>query len=200
MIFMSDSALDPRAREVLDFWFGEPGSAEYGKARGVWFRKDPDFDAGIRCRFGPLHDDAAARLLDDWRRRADACLALIVVLDQFSRNMHRDTPAAFACDPYALELANHAVAAGFDLQLLPVQRMFVYLPFEHSERLDDQKRSVQLFDTLRDDAELAGSVPYAQKHYDVIERFGRFPHRNAILGRPSTAEELAYLAQPGAGF
>lgn len=197
---MTDDALDPRAQAVLDFWFGSPGDPGYGSARKAWFLKDDAFDAQIRSRFLALHAEAAARRLDGWRAAAPDCLALVIVLDQFSRNMFRGTPEAFACDSYALEVAEHAVAARLDAGVPPVHRMFFYLPFEHSESLAQQARSVELFDLLRGEPQLADSIPYAQKHYDVIARFGRFPHRNAILGRPSTPDELAYLSQPGAGF
>jgi len=192
--------MDPRAAEVLDFWFGAQNAPDYGKPRKAWFRKDEAFDAEIRLRFAATHAAADSGALDSWQHAAPSCLALIIVLDQFSRNMFRGTPRAFASDARALAVAQHAVARGFDRELSPVQRMFVYLPFEHSERLEDQKRSVELFDTLRGVPELTDSIPYAQRHYDVIARFGRFPHRNAILGRPSTAEELEYLKQPGTGF
>lgn len=197
---MIDDARDARAQAVLDFWFGSPGDPGYGSARKAWFVKDDAFDARIRSRFLALHEAAATRRLEGWRASAPDCLALVVVLDQFSRNMFRGTPEAFACDSYALELAEHAVGARLDAVVPPVHRMFFYLPFEHSESLAQQARSVELFDGLRDEPQLADSIPYAQKHYDVIARFGRFPHRNAILGRPSTPEELAYLSQPGAGF
>lgn len=197
---MTDTTLDPRAQAVLDFWFGPASDPDHCNARKAWFRKDDAFDAQLRARFLRTHEDACARRLDDWRDSAPGCLALIIVLDQFSRNMFRGTPRAFECDPYARELAAHAVAAKLDAAMPPVHRMFVYLPFEHSESLADQARSVELFDGLRGEPQLADSIPYAQKHYDVIARFGRFPHRNAILGRPSTPDELFYLSRPGAGF
>lgn len=197
---MTDHIIDPRAQAVLDFWFGAPADPDHRNARKAWFVKDDAFDALIRARFQGLHGEASARRLDRWRTSALGCLALVVVLDQFSRNMYRGTPAAFACDPYALELAEHAVDSGLDATVHPVHRMFFYLPFEHSESLAQQARSVALFERLRGEPQLADSIPYAQKHYDVIARFGRFPHRNAILGRPSTPDESIYLSQPGAGF
>lgn len=197
---MSDDTLDPGAQAVLDFWFGPPDDPDHRNARKLWFRKDDAFDAAIHARFAHTREAAGARRLDAWRESARGCLALVIVLDQFSRNMFRGSPRAFECDPYALELAEHAVAARFDAALHPVHRMFFYLPFEHSESLAQQARSVELFDSLHGEPQLADSIPYAQKHYDVIARFGRFPHRNAILGRPSTPEEIFYLSQPGAGF
>ena len=127
-------------------------------------------------------------------------IALLIVLDQFPRNMFRGTPRAFAADARALALARDAVGRGFDEVLLPVQRWFVYLPFEHAEDLAMQRESLRLFERLATDAAGAGTLTYAMRHYAVIERFGRFPHRNAILGRASTPEELAFLAQPGSSF
>ena len=187
-------------KEVLDFWFGPAGSGEYGRARAAWFSKDPDFDARILGRFLDLHERAAAGQCNAWRDGPDSSLALAVVLDQFPRNMFRGTPRAFATDGSALELARLAVSRGFDRGLLPVQRWFLYLPFEHSENLADQDRSVELFESLRGDPESASPIDYAHRHRDVILRFGRFPHRNAILGRSSTPEELEFLRQPGSSF
>ena len=186
--------------EILSFWFGLPGSAEHGRVRAAWFRKDPAFDEAVRQQFSALHQQAAAGSPEAWRANERACLAYIVLLDQMSRNMFRDTPRAFAFDPQALAMARHAVGTELDKRLMPVERMFVYLPFEHSENLADQVRSVELFDSLREAPELADTIPYARRHYDIIARFGRFPHRNRILGRASTAEELEYLSQPGARF
>ena len=171
---------------VLEFWFDEIGEAG-------WFASDPALDAMIRTRFADLHAQLATAPLD----RVDSaptCLAVIVVLDQFSRNMFRGTPRAFMTDPLALSLARHAVAAGFDQRLSRRQRLFIYLPYEHSEAPAVQARSLQLFQALADPLQL----DYAQQHHDIIARFGRFPHRNAILGRASTAEELQFLQQhPG---
>lgn len=200
---MIDDARDARAQAVLDFWFGSPGDPGYGSARKAWFVKDDAFDARIRSRFLALHEAAATRRLEGWRASAPDCLALVVVLDQFSRNMFRGTPEAFACDSYALELAEHAVGARLDAVVPPVHRMFFYLPFEHSESLLDQERSVALFAALRREMQheaFDSAHDYAVKHRVVIERFGRFPHRNAILGRESTSEEIEFLAQPGSSF
>ncbi len=188
------------ARDVLEFWFGSPGSTEYGQSRAIWFKKDPAFDEEVRRRFGAVHQAAAADQLDDWSGTSEGCLALVIVLDQFSRNMYRDTPQAFAFDRKALVLAEQAVNAGFDQSMLPVQRMFFYLPFEHSEDLAQQRRSLALFEGLSGSSEMADVIGYAKRHYEVIGRFGRFPHRNRILGRVSTPEELEYLSRPGSGF
>jgi uncharacterized protein (DUF924 family) len=188
------------AADVLDFWFGASWSEAYGKAREEWFRKSEGFDAEIRSRFASLYAAAARGDREVWRATPRSALALVVVLDQFSRNMYRGSPAAFASDARALAVAREIVARGFDAELLPVQRWFVYLPFEHAEDLDAQRESVRLFATLGPDGQQAEVQDYAQRHCDVIARFGRFPHRNAILGRTSTPEELAFLAQPGSSF
>jgi len=179
------------ADEVLRFWFGD--GAERGKAHKRWFEKNSTFDAQVRERFLPLYEKLAGN--DDWLSQADDCLARIVVLDQFPRNMFRGTPRAFAADPLALAAAKHAVGSGFDRNLQLVEKQFVYLPFEHSESLADQERACELMKTLNDD--LYG---WAVKHKVIIERFGRFPHRNEILGRKSTPEEIEFLKQPGSGF
>ena len=191
---------DPRIREVLDFWFGPPGGPDAGLARDAWFRKDAAFDAAIRERFGALVDEAAAGGLAAWEHGDDGVLALLLVCDQFPRNLFRGEARAFALDPRARSLARRAVASGRDLRYPPVQRAFVYLPFEHSEDLADQRESVRLFGTLRDDPQAGGYLEWALRHLEVVERFGRFPHRNEALGRPSTDAERAFLAQPGSRF
>lgn len=189
-----------RPEEILDFWFGTPGSEGYGQPRAYWFKKDPAFDAALRVRFGAVHAAAAAGRLESWAPHPEGCLALVIVLDQFSRNLFRDTPQAFAHDAQALALAQRAVDAGFDRTMLPVQRMFFYLPFEHSEDLAQQHRSLDLFKGLAAYPDMGSVIEYAQRHYDIIARFGRFPHRNRILGRESTSEEREFLSQPGSGF
>ena len=180
-----------RAAEVLAFWFGE--GAERGKAHKRWFEKNSTFDAEVRARFLPLYETLSAS--DDWLSRADDCLARIVVLDQFPRNMFRGTARAFAADPLALAAARHALARGYDRDLLAVERQFVYLPFEHSESLADQERACELMRPLGEDL-----YDWALRHKRIIERFGRFPHRNEILGRKSTPEEIEFLKEPGSGF
>jgi uncharacterized protein (DUF924 family) len=194
------SATDPRIAAILDFWFGEPGSSERGRAREVWFRKDAAFDDTIRARFGVVVDEAAAGGLAGWDGSDAGALALLVVCDQFPRNLFRGEARAFALDPRALATARVLVAAGRDRALAPLERVFVYLPFEHSESLDDQREAVRLFTTLRDDPQAGGYLAWALKHCEVVERFGRFPHRNEALGRVSTPEEIAFLAQPGSRF
>ena len=186
--------------EVLGFWFGAPDSPEFGRPRPAWFVKSAEFDALIRDRFLATYEAAASGALDDWSARPLAALALAVALDQFPRNMFRGTQRAFAADAHALAVARGAVGRGYDEVLLPVQRWFVYLPFEHAEDLAAQRESLRLFERLAVDAAGARTLTYAMRHYAVIERFGRFPHRNAILGRESSPEELAFLAQPGSSF
>ena len=185
---------------VINFWFGEPEEKIYGQPRKFWFIKDQKFDRTCRSRFLKTYQQAATGKLIAWQEQALSCLALIIVLDQFTRNMFRDSPQAFATDSQALELAKYAVSKGFDRQLLQVQRWFIYLPFEHSENLADQQTAVKLFETLKDDPESQASIDYAYRHLKVIERFGRFPHRNKILNRESTPEEKEFLKQPGAKF
>ena len=186
--------------EVLAFWFGAPDAPELGRNRKQWFEKSASFDALICERFLATHEAAAAGQLDAWAERPLAALALVVTLDQFPRNMFRGTPRAFATDPQALAVARGIVARGFDAAYLPAQRWFAYLPFEHAEDLAAQAESLALFEALRGDPASASPIAYAMRHYAVIERFGRFPHRNAILGRDSTPAEAAFLATPGSSF
>jgi uncharacterized protein (DUF924 family) len=198
---MNTTPIDPRATELLDFWFGKPGEAHHLQTRPEWFRKDEAFDALIAQRFGALIDAGLRGELAAWDQPAESALALIVLLDQFTRNTRRGTAGMFAGDAQALAAARKLVGSGDDLRLAGVQRQFVYLPFEHSEALADQIECLRLFEQLgRDEPALSGLLEWAQKHYDIVARFGRFPHRNAALGRPSTAEEAEFLNQPGSGF
>lgn len=188
--------MDPRATDVLAFWFGPADTA-----RAEWFRKDAAFDALIGERFGALVEQALGGALRDWDGRAESALARLLLLDQFTRNIHRGTPRAFAGDAQALALARALVARGDDAALPPLRRVFVYLPFEHAEDMDAQHESLRLFGALAAlDPAMAEFAGYARRHAEVIERFGRFPHRNPILGRMSTPEEAVFLAQPGSGF
>jgi uncharacterized protein (DUF924 family) len=187
-----------KAVEVLDFWFGRKGESGYGKFREEWFRKDPEFDRMIRDRFEGLYEAAAAGELDDWREEASSCLALVILLDQFPRNMLRGDPRSYATDEKAQETAEYAVDHALDRELPEFQRMFLYMPFMHSEDLEHQRRSVELFRGLGDSD--TDSASYAVRHMEIIERFGRFPHRNEVLGRHTTPEEAEFLTQPGSSF
>jgi len=187
------------ASDVLAFWFGEPGSPDHLRPRELWFTKSDATDRLIAERFGALVEGALLGEHDDWAATPRGALALVIVLDQFTRNIFRGTPRAFAGDPRALALATRLVDTGRHLALAPAERWFVYMPFEHSERLLDQYESVRLFERLAADG-LEGPLEWARKHFDVVVRFGRFPHRNAILGRASTPQEVEFLKQPGSGF
>jgi uncharacterized protein (DUF924 family) len=196
---MTDPA--PVTRAVLDFWFLPPDHPGHGRNRPEWFRKNEAFDAAIRERFGADVDVALSTTLGE--ASDEAMLARILLLDQFTRNIFRDTPRAFAGDAQALALAATLVAAGRDKNLSPYRRWFAYLPFEHSESLLEQERAVALFASLRREMQnetFDSAYDYALRHREVIARFGRFPHRNAILGRTSTAEEIEFLKQPGSSF
>jgi len=179
------------APEVLRFWFGE--GPDHGKSHKRWFVKDAAFDAEITRLFLPIHEELVRKKI--WMGNSRECLARIVALDQFPRNMFRGTARAFASDPLALESARLALERGWDRGMLPVEQLFVYLPFEHSESLADQDRACELMKDFN-----AEQRDYALRHRDIIRRFGRFPHRNAILGRESTPEEVEFLKQPGSGF
>lgn len=184
---------------ILDFWFGAPGDPEFGKIRPLWFTKSNATDQQIRERFG---SDLEAALQDETHSPNSSprdTLASIIVLDQFTRNVYRDTPRAFAGDPAALRLASGLVDRHLDRELALVERWFAYMPFEHSEFLNDQHESVRLVEQLAREG-MAEPLPWAIKHRDVIERFGRFPHRNSILERPSTPEEIEFLKEPGSRF
>jgi len=188
--------VDTFAQEILEFWFGEPPRIE----RVEWFRKDPAFDATIRERFGPTIAAACAGALGEWCHDPHGALARVIVLDQFTRNAYRGTPAAFSGDARALATAEDAIAAGFDQRLCGYERWFLYMPFVHSEDRAKQDRAIALFTTLAAETGLDSALPWTKRHANVIHRFGRFPHRNAILGRTSTPEEIAFLATPGSTF
>jgi len=193
---------------VLAFWFGATGSATEvaGRQSKLWFGKSPANDRAVVDRFSATLTAATAGQLDHWGRTPRGQLALVIVLDQFPHHVHRDQPQAFSTDPQALALSLAALASGEDRQLAPVERVFLYLPLEHAESLDLQERSVSLYEQLAHEAaadELAlfgGFLDYARKHRDVVARFCRFPHRNEILGRPSTPDEVEFLKQPGSRF
>ena len=190
---------------VLDFWFLPESTEGHGKPRAAWFRKDARFDAHIAERFGAVIAGALAGGLRQWDRvGAQGTLARVLVLDQFTRNAFRGTSASFAGDALALAAAE-LEGSKADRTLAPLQRWFAYMPFEHAEDARMQEKSVTLFAELAREGgehggEFAGALDFAQRHRSVIDRFGRFPHRNAILGRASTADELVFLSQPGSGF
>ena len=172
--------------EVVTFWLGQNEK--------VWFSADPAFDAEVLSRFAELVEQAKSGALDHWADTAEGALALVILLDQMTRNIYRDSPEMFAADGKALAVAELAIGRGFDQELPKSKRRWLYMPFMHSEDLADQERSVDLFTR----SEISESVPFAVDHADIIRRFGRFPHRNAILGRQTTPEEAAFLA--GGGF
>jgi uncharacterized protein (DUF924 family) len=178
--------------DVLDFWFR--------RDRRDWFAKNPAFDAEIRDRFLGLYERAAAGGLAPWQLEAASCLALVIVLDQFPRNMFRGSARAFETDALARAAARVIVDRGWDRSLTPDERMFAYLPFEHSESLADQERCLDLMREIAVYPETADLPKWAEAHLVIIRRFGRFPHRNAALGRESTPEEIEFLRQPGSGF
>ena len=187
-------------RTLLDFWFQAPGSPGHLRPRPVWFQADPVFDAEIRDRFAELCDQAASGGLSHWAEEPDGVVALLLLLDQVPRNLFRGTPDAYRTDAMARSVARSACIKQFDHDQPPVRRWFVYMPFMHSEDLGDQAHSVRLFEQLRDDADSQASIVSARRHYEIIARFGRFPHRNAILGRASTPMEQAFLTEPNSAF
>lgn len=192
--------IDPRAQSVLDTWFGAPGSAEFGTDRKLWWKKQRAFDAQLTERFGALLASAHEDALREWERAPLSMLALIVLLDQFSRNCFRNTPRAFAGDARALSLARTLVARGDDMRLPSAwHRAFAYMPFEHDESMPSQREALRLFKQLMNETGISSFHEAAQRHADVIARFGRFPHRNRILGRATLPEEEAWLATHG-GF
>jgi uncharacterized protein (DUF924 family) len=192
--------MDLLPNEIVDFWFGAPGTPEHGTSRDVWFRKDAAVDAAIGARFGEAVGIALAGGFGAWGASARGAHARVLLLDQFTRNMFRDPPRAFAGDARALATAQDAIARGLDRELDRYGRWFLYMPFEHAEDADAQRRSIDLFRALSEETGDPSALEWAQKHADVIFRFGRYPHRNAILGRASTPEEEAFLAQPGSRF
>jgi uncharacterized protein (DUF924 family) len=186
--------MEARVSEILLFWFGDGSDPQHERR---WFVQDRAFDETCRSGFLADHECAAAGELDGWRESADGGLALILLLDQFPRNMFRGAPRSFATDSRALATARDSVGRGLDLALPPIRRSFVYMPFEHSESLSDQEESIRLFQKLAaEHPEMAGHVRYAEQHSEVIRRFGRFPYRNAVLGRTSTPAEMEYLRRP----
>ncbi len=193
---------------LLDFWFGDAtDDAEVGRAQAaLWWGKNAENDDFIAGRFGQSASAAAAGALDHWTGSPRGRLALILLLDQLPRVIHRGAPEAFAQDARARRVADQGLASGADRLLRPIERVFFYLPFEHSEDRQDQERSVALFRGLAADVPeewtklFDGYLDFAVRHQEIIDRFGRFPHRNAVLGRESTTAEIEFLRQPGSGF
>jgi uncharacterized protein (DUF924 family) len=188
--------MDTTPDAILEFWFGPLPHT----ARDVWFRKDPEFDAIIAQQFGDAVAAAISGAFGEWCATAHGALARVIVLDQFPRNIHRDSPLAFAGDARALATAEEVVTRGLDQSLDAFERWFLYLPFEHAETDAAQARSLQLFGALAQETGDRGPLEWAEKHAAIIRRFGRYPHRNAILGRASTPEEIEFLKEPGSRF
>lgn len=177
------------SKEVIDFWFSELQPSQ-------WWQKDLAFDSMIQRRFGQLHKKAKAGELFQWRKTAKGSLAEIIILDQFSRNIYRDKPESFSCDPLALALSQFAIAKGLDVELSDTERTFLYLPFMHSESKFIHVEALKIYKALG----VPNSLDFEKKHKVIIDRFGRYPHRNTVLGRTSTAEEIEFLKQPNSSF
>jgi uncharacterized protein (DUF924 family) len=195
-------------RLILDFWFGNSADDVqiFEQKSSLWWRKDEELDREIESTFSAALESLIAGQLTAWKQDAESLLAMIILADQFSRNIYRNKAKAFAQDELALALSLEGLESRIDLKLGIVQRIFFYMPLEHSESMSMQDRSVEMFEQLCESAtedvrqEIIGNLDYAIKHREVIEKFGRFPHRNAILGRDSRPEEIEYLKQPGSGF
>lgn len=187
-------------QDVLDFWFSDRDDTGDVVFRKAWFEKNDAFDTAIRDGFEATYARAAARELEDWRDQPHTALALVVTLDQFSRNMFRDDPKMYAADWYATEIAKGSLAKGYDKVFGIVQGWFFYMPLMHSEHLADQEACVTLFEHLPQNETVQRGLESAEHHRDIVARFGRFPHRNGILGRESTAEEAAFLLEPNSSF
>jgi uncharacterized protein (DUF924 family) len=189
-------SLPDRARALLDAWFGPPGDPDRERQRQIWFKSTAEFDASLRQVFLADYEAAAAGELYSWEASPEGALALVLLLDQIPRNIFRGTPRAYATDAAAGAVADRALERGLDRLFPLVWRRFFYMPFHHSENLEDQRRSLALFEAVPRDPDRAGSLRrYGRPYIEVIERFGRFPHRNAILGRESTPEEIAFLEE-----
>lgn len=186
--------------EILEFWFGAPEDEHSGPFRAIWFQPDEEFIGEARERFAGDYERAKKGELDDWQQTPRGALALILLLDQFSNLIHRGAAGAFEADAAARRVTKSALARGFDQEFPDIFRWFFYLPLEHSENLEDQRRAVELFRALPQNEINATGLDYAERHLRVIERFGRFPNRNAALGRKNTPEEEEFLAGPDAPF
>jgi uncharacterized protein (DUF924 family) len=188
--------LPERARALLDFWFGPPGDPGRETHRDIWFKGTPEHDATLRRLFLADYEEAASGALAAWEDAPESALALLLLLDQMPRNIFRGTPRAYATDPMARASADRAMARDFDAAMPPAWRKFFYMPLHHSENLEDQRRSLVLLEAVPRDPARAENARYARRYIEIIERFGRFPHRNAVLGRVCTPEEIAFLDEP----
>ena len=197
--------METTCQRILSFWFGTSAD-ETKESAARWWKKDPVFDQTIRTEFEADLLRAMRGELDPWLEEPESSLAFVVLLDQFSRNMYRDTPEAFAQDDRALAATLKGMERGFDARLLPLRRYFFYMPMMHAEDRAVQRRSVEVFEKLAQekdtgfDGMLRGAVDYARRHREIVERFGRFPHRNSILERTTTGDESAFLLTPGSSF
>jgi len=199
-----------RINQILRFWFGNLKEDEIPSddQRKSWWVKDPEYDERIKDNFGNDLKMAINGELDDWRTGPEGSLALIILLDQFSRNIYRDTSKAFSQDEKAIQICLGGIEKDFDKKLHPVQRIFFYIPLMHSEDIEMQEKSLKYFSGLAEEYKepesiadvVSNSYEFAVKHYDIIKRFGRYPHRNEILGRESTPEEIEFLKEPGSSF
>lgn len=200
------SATPAAAEALLDYWLGPLGEHGFSDEahRRRWFEKNQTFDESLRERFGELHAEGARGELDHWRQTPRGRIALVILLDQLSRNLYRDTPEMYACDETALAVAREAIDAGDEAVLAPQERYFLYMPFMHAEDPEAQARCVELFECTQKElpAEHADRFDpkWAVMHKEIVDRFGRFPHRNELLGRECTEEEAAFLEQPGSSF
>jgi uncharacterized protein (DUF924 family) len=181
---------------ILAFWFGEPNSPDYGEPKSFWWKSTPEIDRDIKDTYEGIYNKALAGELAGLMETPKGCLTLVLIFDQFPRNMFRGTKAVYETDEKALEISKAAIAKGFDMVLPIIECKFLYMPFMHSEKLEDQEEAVKLFDALGEES----SIEYANDHRDIVARFGRFPHRNIILGRTSTPEEIDFLKEPGSSF
>jgi uncharacterized protein (DUF924 family) len=186
---------------ILDFWFLPTTDPNHGKSRMEWFKKEETFDNDVKSKFGNLIENAVNGHISPKMNDPDALVAHIILLDQFTRNVYRGNKKTYQGDPIALTLSKNLLSHGTDLSLPPLHRVFVYMPLMHAESIEDQKLCVERFESLyKETNEYKSFLDYAVKHMEVVEKFGRFPHRNTIFERESTAQELEYLATPGAGF
>ena len=195
-----DTPFKSLSDHILLFWFGRPDAEGRYSSREAWWQKDPAFDEEIRSRYLTPYGRAVTGELDAMAQTAEGALSLILLLDQFPRNLFRGKPACYASDEQARTIATQALDAGFDQTMPAVWRRFVYMPFEHSEHLADQDISVSLFESLPNMPGRDEAVASAHRHHEIVARFGRFPHRNEILGRDSTPEELEFLKEPNSSF